>query len=129
MSDGQPMRVAVVDDDGFVRRALGRLLRGSGHRVDLYESGEAFLTALETEPPDCAMLDIRLGGMNGPDVKRELDRLGKSIRVVFMTAHSEEETRALLCPFPNVTVLRKPFSSILLMDWLKSGEPAPSNRD
>jgi FixJ family two-component response regulator len=117
----QPVRVAVVDDDRFVRRALSRLLRGAGYGVELYESGEAFLAAVEVEMPHCALLDIRLGGLSGPDVKQELDRRGLPIRVIFMTAHSEEETRNSLLSFPEIEVLRKPFSAGQLMCWLTNG--------
>jgi FixJ family two-component response regulator len=114
----QPVRVAIVDDDPFVRRALHRLLRGAGFAASAHESGEAFLASLEAETPECVVLDIRMGGMSGPDVKHELDRRGLPIRVMFMTAFSEQETSRVLAPFPGVTCLRKPFSASLLIDWL-----------
>ena len=60
-------RVAVVDDDDAVRRAIGRLLRATGHQVRTYASAEEFLGAAPSEV-DCLVLDVYLGGMNGYDL-------------------------------------------------------------
>jgi FixJ family two-component response regulator len=48
-------RIAVVDDDPFVLRGLGRLLRSAGFDVDIYPSGAAFLNAGGDDEPDCVV--------------------------------------------------------------------------
>jgi FixJ family two-component response regulator len=65
-------RIAVVDDDDGVRRALARLLRSDGFESMLFPSGEALLQCDHPEAFDCAILDIRLGGMSGLTLARRL---------------------------------------------------------
>jgi FixJ family two-component response regulator len=109
-----------VDDDLYLRRSLSRLLRSAGFAVDDYGSAESFLEAIESSRPDCAVLDIRLGGMSGPHAKQELDRRGLVIPVIFITAFDEEETRTTLAGHPDVRCLRKPFEPQALIDWART---------
>ena len=111
-------RVAIVDDDLYIRRSLSRLLRSAGFAVDEYESAESFLAAIEAAEPHCAVLDIRLRAMSGPSAKEELDRRGLPVPVIFITAFDEEDTRLALAGHPGVTCLRKPFEPQELLHWV-----------
>jgi DNA-binding response OmpR family regulator len=108
--------IAVVDDELSVRRGLARLLRSADHEVRLFESGEQMLEQGLVPPPDCAILDIHLGGMNGFEVWRALLARGAAFPVLFMTAHDEPETRQLLRVYGDVVCLRKPFDATVLLD-------------
>lgn len=66
MDLGKSRRVAIMDDDAGVLRALGRLVRSLGFHTDIYPSGEALLASPDAAQPDHALLDLRLPGLRGP---------------------------------------------------------------
>src|SRR5215467_13012870 len=87
----QQVRVAVVDDDASLCKALARLLAAAGISTTIYPSAEAFLADDSKQDPDCLILDIELGGMSGLDLQRSLSTVGREIPIVFNTAHDEPE--------------------------------------
>jgi len=94
MSSVTPIYVAIVDDDESLCQSLGRLLRASGIQAVTYPSAEAFLADTKHPQFDCLVLDIRLGGMSGIDLSRRLTAQGNRTPFIFITAHSDDETRA-----------------------------------
>ena len=115
MAGNEQIRVAIVDDDASLCRALGRLLSAAGISSAAYGSAEAFLSDRHGPEPDCLILDIQLGGMSGLDLQRALSAKGREIPIIFITAHDEpeyaEEAERLGC----VAYLRKtdPGKSVL----------------
>ena len=85
--------VAVVDDDEGVCRGLSRLLRAEGIQTVSYVSAEAFLADAKRPQFDCLVFDVRLGGMSGIELHRQLRASGSSTPVIYVTAHDEPETR------------------------------------
>lgn len=83
MTDADPLNLAVVDDDEGVRTALRRLLRSMGHAVQVFASAEEF----EAFPAaaDCLIVDLRLPGMNGFELRERLRLRGSLIPIVFIT--------------------------------------------
>lgn len=81
--------VVVVDDDDAFRDSLVWLLRASGHTVDAYENGTAFLAAWSPERPGCLLLDIRMPDMTGLYLQDELIRRGYATPIVFLTGHGD----------------------------------------
>jgi FixJ family two-component response regulator len=103
----------VVDDDLSVCRAIRRLLQSAGMRVETNISAESYLqTHLEREP-DCLILDIRMPGMSGPQLRDRIRDLGYLTPVVFITAYAADE-RGL--EGMEEEVLRKPFGDQVLID-------------
>ena len=96
----------MVDDDDAVRRALGRLLRVTGHQVRTYASAEEFLGAAPSEV-DCLVLDVYLGGMNGYDLHSLLTAVGQAPPTVFVTAH--DDVKVGMSRRADGECLRKPF--------------------
>lgn len=87
---GTPPVVAIVDDDADVLRALQRLLRSEGFRVQVYGSGSEFMTAVADTAPDCLVLDLHMPKMTGFDVLDALGALpkgGTRPPVVVLTGH------------------------------------------
>lgn len=82
------MRVAVVDDEAIVRNRLQRALTKQGYRVDTYGSGEDFLKSREGFPPDLVFLDIKLPGINGFEVLKEVKSLSPETEVILITGYS-----------------------------------------
>jgi FixJ family two-component response regulator len=101
--------ISVVDDDHSVRESLARLIRSVGFRVQVFESAEEFLSAGCVSGTDCLILDIRMPGMNGLELQRELSSSDRELPVIFITAHgSDEEVRARALGAGAVDYLLKP---------------------
>jgi FixJ family two-component response regulator len=110
--DASSLTLVVVDDDTDIRRAVGRSLRSYGHKVHLFESGEAYLA--EDCHADCAIVDIGLPGVSGLEVEEQLRKSGRGLPVVFITAHDDLATRAVRTT--GMPVLRKPLDEHDLLD-------------
>ena len=101
--------ISVVDDDQSVRESLARLIRSIGFGVQVFESAEAFLSGSAGRQEDCLILDIRMPGMNGFELQRELSTRHRELPVIFITAHgSDHEVRARALRAGAVDYLLKP---------------------
>ena len=83
MTGVDPLKVVVVDDDEDVRTALRRLLRSMGHDVELFASAEDYEDC--PSDADCMILDLRLPGLNGYELRERLRLRGSVIPIVFIT--------------------------------------------
>jgi FixJ family two-component response regulator len=80
--------VFLVDDDPSVRRALARLIKSAGHQVQTFASAEEFLgTRAAGEEAACLVLDVRMPGLTGIELQRQLQTLNRHVPIVFMTGH------------------------------------------
>ena len=107
--------VTIVDDDESVRRALQRLMKSAGLTADSFGSAEEFLQRGDRETA-CLILDVRLPGMSGLDLQRELAALNPRIPIIFMSAYGTEEMKERAIQKGAVSFLRKPFNEDLLLD-------------
>jgi FixJ family two-component response regulator len=82
-------RIAVVDDDPAVLRALKRLLRSRALHVQTYGSGQEFLASLPTGLPDCLIVDFQMPAMNGLELHQRLVRDGFHIPMIMITAQND----------------------------------------
>ena len=80
-------RIVVVDDDESIREALKGLLRSAGFGAETYASAEEFLRPGGLGETECLILDVRMPGMGGLELRRELELTGHDIPVIFITAH------------------------------------------
>lgn len=108
----QRLLIVVIDDDPSVCRALQRLLRSAHMDVETFPSGESFLRAPRQQEPDCLVLDVRMPGMTGPELRERLRAAGRPIAVVFITGYAEEENGLAA---GGAELLRKPFSDDALL--------------
>ena len=80
--------VFLVDDDPSVRRALARLIKSAGHQVQTFASAQEFLgTRAGGEEAACLVLDVRMPGLTGIELQRQLQTLNRNVPIVFMTGH------------------------------------------
>ena len=107
--------VAVIDDDESVRESLPDLLREFGYAAETFASAEEFLASGDLGGTRCLILDIAMPGMSGPELHRELQRSGRPIPVVFITAHGDETMRPRLLEQGAVDCLFKPFTESALL--------------
>jgi signal transduction histidine kinase/ActR/RegA family two-component response regulator len=86
--------VLFVEDDHNVRKALSRILELDGHRVEVAHDGPDGVERALAAPPDIALIDIGLPGIDGYEVGRRIRAaLGSRVLLVALTAHDEAEGR------------------------------------
>ena len=94
MSPANNIYVAIIDDESSLCTSLSRLLRLASFQPISYPSAEAFLADKKHPQFDCLVLDIRLGGMSGLDLFRQLAEQKTHAPVIFITAFDDPEIRA-----------------------------------
>jgi two-component system nitrogen regulation response regulator NtrX len=101
-------RILIVDDDASVRSVLKRILTGAGYGVQ--EAGDAFkaLDMLDAQPPDAALLDIKMPGMDGLGLIENLRQRQLDIPVVVLTGHGDEFTSQQCLDAGAAAYLTKP---------------------
>jgi len=108
--------IAVIDDDISVRESVESLLKSVGFQVNTYSSAEEFIGSPRLDAADCLILDVRLDGMSGPDLQRELKTNGHAIPIVFVTAHETEALRERMMADGAIDCLLKPFNDDALLN-------------
>ena len=108
--------VFVVDDDATVREALRSLLRSVGLRVETYGSAQAFLRSKRPDVPGCLVLDVRLPGLSGLDLQRDLAEADIQIPIIFITGHGDIPMSVRAMKAGAVEFLTKPFRDQDLLD-------------
>jgi FixJ family two-component response regulator len=81
--------VYIVDDDASVREALDSLIRSVGFHVQTFGSAKDFLQSKLPNVPGCLVLDVRLPGLSGLDLQKELGRADIHIPIIFITGHGD----------------------------------------
>ena len=119
-------RVAVVDDDESVRKALQRLLRASDLEADTFASAEDFLASLpQATLPDCLVLDLQMPCTGGLDLQRQLVRAGSQVPTVVITGHDEPGMQARCLAAGASAYLRKPLEAGTLLAAIEAAiDPA-----
>lgn len=113
MSATSPL-VVVIDDDASVRESLPELVRELGYRVRAFASADGFLESGDLALTRCLLLDVKMPGISGPELQRELKRMQSSIPIVFITANRDETICRRLLEEGAVTCLFKPFDEAAL---------------
>lgn len=86
---GNSLRVAIVEDDVLVRRAMSRLLSSLGFTVAPFASAEELLSSVSRDSVDCLIIDVHLPRLSGIQLFDALKRRAWTTPVIFMTADSE----------------------------------------
>jgi len=101
--------VFLVDDDASVRRALARLIKSAGHSVQTFASAREFLGTQAGEEAACLVLDVRMPGITGIDLQRELQTLNRDVPIVFITGHGDIPMSVQAMKAGALEFLTKPF--------------------
>jgi FixJ family two-component response regulator len=107
-------RIAIVDDDPSVLKALSRLLSTRALNAKTFPSGQQFLNSLAEEIPDCLILDLQMPGMTGLELRRDLERRGVQIPTIIITARNEPEMREQCASAGAIAFLPKPINDASL---------------
>ena len=119
MSDASAPRVAVVDDEAEVRKALSRLLRVEGWSVETFASAEEFL-ARSSPAPDCLVLDVSLPDLDGLGLQRRLAEAGIVCPIVFLTGHGDIPKSVEAMKAGAADFLTKPVRSEVLLPAVRA---------
>jgi FixJ family two-component response regulator len=118
MARTQPL-IAVVDDEEAVCRALKRLLNASSLGVVTFSSGQAFLEALPSTRPDCALLDLHMPGLSGLDLLKRLVNAGESVPVIIITGRDDQGGCAACLAAGASAYLPKPMDHAKLLQAIE----------
>ena len=72
-----------------MRRGLGRLFKSAGYAAETFASAEDYLAREIFEGPICLVLDVRMPGVNGPDLQEVLELRESCEQIVFITGHAD----------------------------------------
>ena len=104
----KPMLVHVVDDDDGVRRSLDFLLSHAGYDVIRWDCAETFLKRADKSSPACALLDIRMPGMDGLELQQEMKARGFNFPVIVLSGHGDIAMAVQAMQAGAVDFLQKP---------------------
>jgi FixJ family two-component response regulator len=108
--------VFVVDDDASMRNAIGRLLGAVGLAVQTFSSGQEFLNSELADAAGCLVLDVRLPGLSGLDLQKEMAARGIHYPIIFITGHGDIPMSVQAMKAGAVEFLTKPFRDQELLD-------------
>ena len=115
MNSQEPM-VFAIDDDASMREALSRLFRSIGMQAQIFASAQEFLKFERPDAPACLVLDVRLPGLSGLDLQRELAAADCGIPIIFITGHGDIPMSVQAMKAGAVEFLTKPFRDQVLLD-------------
>jgi FixJ family two-component response regulator len=120
--------IAIVDDDEPLREALASVLKAGGFFPRTFASAEQFLACDDCDNTACLILDVRLPGMSGIELQKQLSNTNRRIPIVFVTAHGNDSLRDSLLRAGAAAFLYKPVrSDALLREIRKALEPSGAN--
>jgi FixJ family two-component response regulator len=118
MTQKEPF-VYVVDDDAAVRESLDSLIRSVGLGVRTFGSAQDFLRNAPVDAPGCLVLDMRLPGLSGLDLQRELTNVGIHLPIIFITGHGDIPMTVRAIKAGAIEFLTKPFRDQELLDAIQ----------
>jgi FixJ family two-component response regulator len=111
-----PATIFIVDDDESVLRGLGRLLRAAGYATKPFASPAEFLALLPGDTPGCAVLDLRMPGLNGLELQHAMASNDCHLPVIFISGHGDVPASVKAVKAGAVDFLLKPFDEQQLLD-------------
>ena len=112
-------KITLIDDDENIVVSVSLALENHGHAVTAYYDGASGLSALESDPPDVAILDVKMPRMDGMEVLRRL-RQTSNLPVIILTSKDEEIDEILGFNLGADDYIHKPFSQRLLIERVKA---------
>jgi len=121
--------IALVDDDRNILTSVSMTLEAEGFKVLTYKDGEEALREMTRNPPDLAVLDIKMPRMDGMELLDEL-RKRSELPVIFLTSKDDEIDEAMGLRMGADDYIKKPFSQRLLIERIRAvlrrKDPAPA---
>jgi FixJ family two-component response regulator len=118
--NSRPCHISIVDDDASIRAALKGLMRSVRFCADAYGSAEEFLASERINDTAALILDVYLPGLNGFELQNRLQAEGRTIPIIFITAHSDEVSRQRALKGGAIDFLSKPVRREVLLKAIQS---------
>jgi FixJ family two-component response regulator len=112
--------VYIVDDDPSVLKALARVVATAGYRVKTYDRAAAFLESRLPNGPKCLVLDLKMPGLGGLDLQRELAARGLVLSVIFLSGHGNVLSSVKAMKAGALDFLTKPARGEALLDAVRA---------
>jgi len=120
-------KVLIVDDQAGVRTLLHAVLKPEGYEIHQAANGLQALDLVQREVPDFVFLDIRIPGMSGIEILKKIKEFNPNIRVIIMTAYSEEDLIKQTKELGAFAHLSKPFDVQEVRTLIKSEQHRQKN--
>ena len=111
--------VFIIDDDPLYRASTERLVRSVGFSVQSFQSARDFVGSRRPNLPSCLILDVRLPGLSGLDLQRELAEAGVHLPIIFVTGYGDIPMSVQAMKAGAVEFLTKPFRDQVLLDAIR----------
>jgi FixJ family two-component response regulator len=121
--------IAIVDDDEPLREALGSVMKAAGFSPRTFASAEEFLACDDCDGTACLVLDVRLPGMSGIELQKQLSRTNSRLPIVFVTAHGDASLRDSLMRAGAAAFFYKPVRSDALLKEIRRALKESSTDD
>jgi two-component system, LuxR family, response regulator FixJ len=121
--------VHIVDDDEAVRKSLGLLMSSSDFRARQYDGALQFLADYQARKPECLLLDLRMPGMDGLALQRELRTRGISIPTIFLSGHGDIPIAVRALREGALDFVEKPFDNDQLVTRIRVCIQADAERE
>src|SRR5437016_3281372 len=118
-------KILLIEDDPGIVMTLHRMLREEGHEVLVEKRGDSGLALAGAESFDVVITDMKLPGLNGLDLVRELHAAKPRLPIILMTAHGTTETAIQATKWGAYDYLLKPFE---MLEFLELVEKALASR-
>jgi FixJ family two-component response regulator len=113
--------VFVVDDDASMRHSTECLIRSIGLNAMTFASADQFLKHNRPDTPACLLLDMRMPGLSGLDLQKELAQAGVDIPIIFITGHGDIPMTVQAMKAGAIEFLTKPYRDQDLIDAVRKG--------
>lgn len=127
IKESKQYTIAVVDDDNRVRESLESLLESEGLNVKLFCSAEDCLGTGAQQSFDCVISDVRMPGMGGTGLQRQLNARNPDLPVILITAHHDDEISTRAIRAGAFCCLFKPLDTDALLEVIQAAINPPSN--
>jgi len=111
--------VFIVDDESVLRESLRFLLESIRLRIETFESAEAFLGSYTPDRAGCLVLDVRMPGISGPELMDQLNRIGATIPIIFLSAHGDVPLTVRAMKGGAFDFLQKPYNNQEFLDRVR----------
>jgi len=113
-------KVYVIDDDAAMRDSLDFLLGSAGFQVRVFESAQVFLNELASLEPGCVVTDVRMPGVDGMELLRQLSSGSRKLPVIVMTGHGDVPLAVAAMKLGALDFLEKPFEDDRLIEMIET---------
>jgi len=112
----QQLPVYLIDDDESVRRSLRFMLESYSLNIHDFDSAEAFFAAIDLSEPGCALVDVRMPGLSGPQLHAQLVQYNSPLAVIYLTGHGDVPMAVEALKLGAVDFFQKPADGAKLAD-------------